>query len=45
MSIPSLAVKKSILHNSSKLRDIIDPDGMKKVFITPDLTPKEQERS
>ena len=38
ISIPSLAVKKTILRNSSKLRDVPDPDWIKKVFITPDLT-------
>ena len=43
--IPSVAVKKSILHNCYKLRDVPDPDWMKKVFITADLTPKEQEQS
>ena len=45
ISIPSLSVKKSIFRNSSKLRDVSDPDWMKKVFITPYLTPKEQEQS
>jgi len=45
ISIPSLAVKKSILHNSSKLRDVPDPDWMKKVVVTPDLTLKEQKQS
>jgi len=45
VSVPSLAVKRSILHNSSKLRDMSEPGWMKKVFVTPDLTPKEQEQS
>ena len=43
VSVSSLSVKKSILHNSVKLRNKSDPDWMKKVFITPDFTPKEQE--
>ena len=45
VSIPSLAVKKSILRNSSKLKDVSDPAWMKNVFVTLDLTPKEQEQS
>ena len=43
VSVPSLSVKKSILRNSFKLCNKSDPDWMKKVFITPDFTPKKQE--
>ena len=32
-------------HNSSISRDMTDSDWVKKVFIIPDLTPKEQEQS
>ena len=41
VSVPSLSVKKSILRNSVKMHNKSDPDWMKKVFITPDFTPKE----
>jgi len=34
--------KVLILHNCTKLRDENNPDEIKKVFITPDLTTKEQ---
>ena len=42
VDVPSEKLKKQVLHNSSKLRDDSNPDWIKKVFITPDLTPKEQ---
>jgi len=35
-------IKKQILRNSFKLRDKNCPGHMKKIFITPDLTPTEQ---
>jgi len=38
-------MKKMVLHNSVKLRDESNLDCNKKVFITPDLTPKEQEEN
>ena len=36
------SIKKQILRNSVKLRDDDKPAHMKKIFITPDLTPNEQ---
>ena len=42
VDVPSEKLKKQVLHNSSKLRDDSNPDWVKKIFITPDLTPKEQ---
>ena len=45
VDVPSEKVKKQVLRNSSKLRDISSPDWFKKVFITPDLTPKQQEEN
>ena len=44
ITITSLKLKKEILHNSSKLRNVSDPDWIQTVFITPDLTPKELEK-
>jgi len=35
--------KALILRNCTKLRDEKNSDDMKKIFITPDLTPKEQD--
>ena len=43
--IPTDHDKAFILRNSFKLRDDGNPDVIKKIFITPDLTPKEQEES
>ena len=34
--------KKMILRNNLKLREQLNPEHIKKIFITPDLTPKEQ---
>jgi len=45
VDFPSEKPKKQVLHNSSKLRDTSNPDWIKKVFITPDLTPKQQEEN
>ena len=45
VDVPSDKLKKQVLHNSSKLRDISNPNWIKKVFITPDLTPKQQEEN
>ena len=42
VDVPSEKSKKQVLHNSSKLRDDSNSDWVKKIFITPDLTPKEQ---
>ena len=42
VSVSSLAVKTAVLRNNFKLRSKSDPDWVKRVFITPDLTPKEQ---
>jgi len=33
--------KKMILRNNLKLREQLNPEHIKKIFITPDLTPKE----
>ena len=40
----SLKSKREILRNSTKLQGVSDPDWIRLVFFTPDLTPKEQER-
>ena len=40
----SLKLKKEILRNSIKLQSVSNPDWIQSVFITSDLTPKEQER-
>ena len=45
VDVPSEKIKKLVLHNSLKLRDQSNPDHIKKIFITPDLTPKEQEEN
>ena len=44
ITVASLKLKEEILHNSIKLRSESNPDWIQSVFITPDLTPKEQER-
>ena len=45
IEVPSEKLKKQILRNSPKLRVESNPDWIKKVFITPDLTPKEQKEN
>ena len=42
VDVPSEKLKKLALRNSSKLHEDSNPAWVKKVFITPDLTPKEQ---
>ena len=44
ITVASLKLKKEILRNSSKLRNVSDPDWIQTIFITPDLTPKELEK-
>ena len=43
--LPSEHDKASVLRNSSKLRKNENPDEIKKIFVTPDLTPKELEKN
>ena len=43
-AVASLKFKKEILRNNAKLRDVSDPAWVNSVFITPDLTPKQQEK-
>lgn len=45
VDVLSEKMKKLILRNSPQLREESNPDWVKKVFITPDLTPKEQEEN
>ena len=45
VDVPSEKIKKLVLRNSIKLRDESNPDHIKKIFITPYLTPKEQEEN
>ena len=45
VDVSSEKMKKMVLRNSVKLRDESNPDYIKKIFITPDLTPKEQEEN
>jgi len=42
---PSEIVKKQIMQSSSKLRKESNPDWVKRIFITYDLTPKQQEEN
>ena len=43
ITTPSETVKKQIMRSATKLQNQTNPDWVKRVFITPDLTPKEQE--
>ena len=43
ITLPTEHDKAYILRNSFKLRNDENPDDVKKIFVTPDLTPKEQE--
>jgi len=43
VSVASESDKASIMRNCTKLRNTNLPTAIQKVFITPDLTPKEQE--
>ena len=43
--IPTEHDKAFILRNSFKLRSDDNPEEIKKIFITPDLTPKEQKEN
>ena len=45
ITLPNESVKKQIMRSVSKLRVDSNPDWMKRIFITPDLTPKEQEEN
>jgi len=42
VQVSSEKSKKMVLHNTAKLRDHSNQDHIKKIFITPDLTPKQQ---
>ena len=37
--------KALLLHNCTKLRSKDNPDDVRKVYVTPDLTPREQQKS
>ena len=43
ITVSTESEKISILRNISKLRNKENPDNIKQIFISPDLTPKEQE--
>ena len=43
VSVASESDKASIMRNCTKLRNVNLPSIVQKVFITPDLTPREQE--
>ena len=45
ITVESLDQKKAILRNKIKLRGQENSDHIRKLFITPDLTPKEQKES
>ena len=43
ISVNSEAEKASLLRNATKLKNVDHPEEMQLIFITPDLTPKEQQ--
>ena len=43
ITVTSESEKATILRNTLKLRKQENPDNIKNIYITPDLTPKEQE--
>ena len=45
LEVPFEKIKKTILRNSKKLREESNPDHIKKIFITLNLTHKEQEEN
>lgn len=45
ITVDSEKDKASILRNAMKLRSCDSPDHLKKIFITPDMTPKEREEN
>ena len=45
VSVESECEKAVILHNCTKLRARDNPEDVRKVYITPDLTPREQQHN
>ena len=45
VQVSSEKSKKMVLHNTAKLRDHSNQDHIKKIFITPDLIPKQQKEN
>ena len=45
VTVASEHEKALLLRNCSKLRDKNDPEEVRKIYVTPDLTPKEQKQS
>jgi len=43
VTLNSSQEKYTVLHNCTKLRNSSVPEDIRKIFITPDLTPKQQE--
>jgi len=45
ITLPTESAKKQVMRSSGQLRNDSNPDWMKKLYITQDLTPKEQEEN